>query len=220
MNRIPARLRSSVVASFVRLSVAGLASVALLTTAAGAIDSNGNGLDDIWELIHGASALTMTADTDGDGATNLQESLAGTNPFDPFSRPALTLTATSLAQFQLGYSVVAGKRYRIEATATLTAPAWTTEFLEVAPSNGPAGYQLNLPGGSKFWRLAIDDADTDGDGVTDAEERWLGFAPATNRTDRNDTTDLARVTAGLSAASTVTLAILDPRMSERCPILA
>ncbi len=217
MNRMPARLRSSAVAFFVRHFGTGLASVALLATAAGAIDSNGNGLADIWELIYGASGLTMTGDADGDGATNLQESLAGTNPFDPVSRPTLTLTATTPAQFQLGYSAVAGKRYRIEATTTLAAPAWTTEFLEVAPSYGPAGYQLTLPGGSKFWRLAIDDPDTDGDGVTDAEERWLGFAPATNRTDRNDTTDLARVATGLSAASTVTLAILDPRMSERWP---
>ncbi len=59
--------------------------------------------------------------------------------------------------------------------------------------------------------------DSDGDGLTDAEERWLGLDPTTNHSERSDSTDLQRVTAGLSAPSVVTLGVLDSRMSERWP---
>src|SRR5262249_12810278 len=77
----------------------------------------------------------------------------------------------------------------------------------------------NLPSLSpaQFFRLAIDDIDGDGDGVTDYEERALGFNPNTQRTDRNDQTDWFRITNGLSAASIVTVSALDPLMFERWP---
>jgi hypothetical protein len=44
-------------------------------------DSNGNGLPDSWELAHfGNLNQTTTGDSDGDGVSNLQEFLDGTNP--------------------------------------------------------------------------------------------------------------------------------------------
>ncbi|MGH7968478.1 MAG: hypothetical protein ACREIC_07080, partial [Limisphaerales bacterium] len=42
------------------------------------VDLNHNGMSDIWELIYGASALDPNGDADGDGASNRQESIAGT----------------------------------------------------------------------------------------------------------------------------------------------
>lgn len=196
---------------------AGIASCALLATPARAIDANGNGLNDIWELIYGAGLLDPNADTDGDGWTNAQESAAGTNPFDPHSHPRLTIAPWSGAQVQLGFARIPGKRYRIESKTDLSLPSWTPEWTEVAPNADAAAYLFDMPSGKKFWRLAVDDVDSDGDGLTDAEEWWLGFDPTTNHTERNDLTDLARVTAGLSAASVVTLGVLDARISERWP---
>ncbi len=182
-----------------------------------ALDANGNGLNDVWELIFNAGALSANGDADGDGATNAAESLAGTNPFDATSRPLLRVAPWSAAQLQLSYDSVAGKRYRVEAKTDLTLPQWTPEFVKVAPGSENVSLLFAAAGGAKFWRLAIDDVDSDGDGLLDAEERWLALDPATPRTDRSDSTDLARVTAGLNAASTVTLGVLDPRMSERWP---
>ena len=189
----------------------------LLACTAGALDQNGNQQSDVWEMIYGANGLSASGDADGDGWTNAQESAAGTNPFDPNSRPGLNIAPWSAVQFSLGYGRIAGKRYRIESKADLSLATWTTEFTEIAPDANAVASLFNKPAGAKFWRLEVDDVDSDGDGLADAEEQWLGFDPATSHSDRNDSTDIARVTAGLGAVSTVTLGVLDARMSERWP---
>ena len=51
------------------------------------VDLNGNGMSDIWEQVYGASTLPPNGDADNDGASNLQEAVAGTDPFDPNSKP-------------------------------------------------------------------------------------------------------------------------------------
>jgi len=192
MKTTPAQVCSGRSASAGWLIFSGVAVIGWLLAPAKAIDANGNGLNDVWELIHGASALAAAADADSDGATNAQESAAGTYPFDPNSHPTLGIATWTPAQIQLGYPRIAGKRYRIESKTDLSLAAWTTEFTEVSPSANAVSYLFGKPPGAKFWRLRIDDFDSDGDGLLDAEERWLKFDPATNRTDRNDTTDLSR----------------------------
>src|ERR1043165_8004767 len=85
-----------------------------LTAASAAIDRNGNGLSDIWEMIYGASALNPNLDSDGDGFSNLAESRAGTNPFDSNSFPHLTLGMTLTGEAQVSWLAFAGKRYTIQ----------------------------------------------------------------------------------------------------------
>ncbi len=65
--------------------------------------------------------------------------------------------------------------------------------------------------------MRVNDTDSDGDGIPDADERWLGFNPFSNRTDRQDLTDDVRIKTTINAASVVTVGTLDPRMSERWP---
>ena len=195
----------------------GLSLLLLGLPSARALDANGNGLNDIWELVYGASGLLQNEDTDGDGVSNRVESNAGTNPFDAGSRPTLQALPWSPAQLQLAYPRFAGKRYRLESKTDLAQPTWTPENVEVSPDGTVANYLLPKTGPQKFWRLVIDDLDTDGDGYLDAEERWLGFDPNTTRSERSDQTDQTRIAAGLSAASVVTIAVLDSRMTERWP---
>src|SRR5579863_3421636 len=59
------------------------------------VDLNGNGMSDIWELLYGASGLNPSADTDDDGMSNLQEAIAGTNPFDPNSVAKITTVSST-----------------------------------------------------------------------------------------------------------------------------
>ena len=182
-----------------------------------AIDADGDGLNDVWEIIYNAQSLTAAGDADGDGTSNAKESSAGTDPFSATSSPALSLAPSAPGQFQLGYQRVPGKRYRIESSLNLALNDWFTDSTDIAHQAGPVSMLMPAAGPSKFWRLKIDDVDSDADGANDAEERWLGFNPSSNRTDRNDTLDLARINAGLNASSTVTVSVLDAVLSERWP---
>ena len=62
-----------------------VASAVLLLGASAAsgqmIDLNGNGMSDVWEAVYNANGINPNADPDGDGFSNLQEAVAGTNPF-------------------------------------------------------------------------------------------------------------------------------------------
>ena len=188
-----------------------------MATPACAIDADGDGLNDVWEIIHGAQSLTAVGDADGDGASNAQESAAGTDPFSATSSPTISLAPSAPGQFQLGYQRIPGKRYRIESSLNLSLNDWFTDTTETAQQAGAVYMVMPAVGPSKFWRLKIDDVDSDTDGANDAEERWLGFNPSTNRTARNDMLDLARINVGLNANSTITVAVLDAVVSERWP---
>ena len=55
------------------------------------LDLNQNGISDVWEFTYNATLLDRNIDSDGDGATNYQESTAGTDPNN--SKSVLTLIA-------------------------------------------------------------------------------------------------------------------------------
>jgi uncharacterized protein (DUF1800 family) len=196
--------------------ILALAAGSATAFAAAGLDRNGNGLNDVWELIYNAGSLAPGADTDGDGFTNAQESMAGTDPRDPASRPTFSIRPL-FPNSVLSFDAVAGKRYRTQTRTNFLPDTWSFAFTNVPSASLPVSVPVATARPAQFFRLAIDDVDSDGDGVLDAEERWLGFDPFTSRTERSDTLDLARVTNGLAAASVVTVAPLDSRMSERWP---
>jgi uncharacterized protein (DUF1800 family) len=164
------------------------------------LDRDNNGLNDVWELLYDAATLAPTADTDGDGFTNAAESAAGTDPRDNHSHPRIRID-----QSQISWSSVPGKRYVIDATSNFSQ--WT--------NHGDAELFSDAP--FAFFRLSIDDVDSDGDGVNDYEERSLGFDPGKGNSDRFPQPDLQRFTNALAAASVVNISAIDPLMSERWP---
>lgn len=142
-------------------------------------DLNANGLSDVWELWSGAWSLTPSADTDGDGMTNLAESRAGTDPLDAASHLHLDLTQPNAATLQLRWPAVAHKRYRLMQSPTLslwnatsgTASTAGGEMVQSVPSPVVSG----LP--RLFYRADVEDLDTDGDGLSDWAEFQLGSSP-------------------------------------------
>ena len=180
------------------------------------LDLNTNGLSDLWEAQYNAQALTSAADTDGDGYSNLAESLAGTNPFSPLSRPELAVTPGSGSEIHLQMSGVAGKRFQIFTTSDLNTP-WTP-LQTLSGLGSPLDLSLLTLGQPKgFYKLTITDTDTDTDGLTDAEEFAMGFDPASTHSNRDAALDGARAQATWNAANTISVGLLEGDIYERWP---
>src|SRR5687767_6243401 len=100
--------------AFLRSVIAvGTISVAAAQNVGIGLDRNNNQLNDIWELIYGTRPAG--ADSDGDGFTNVQESLAGSNPADANSTPPrLLLERGPGFDATFSWSGAPGKRYQLE----------------------------------------------------------------------------------------------------------
>jgi uncharacterized protein (DUF1800 family) len=140
-------------------------------------DLNGNGLADAWELWMGNFTLQGAADADGDGYTNSAESAAGTDALDPKSRP-WSILARQGNDVVVRWPRLANKRQRVMESANLGS--WT--LASGAPASVGGEYQhtmINAVGlGMRFYKVSIDNLDSDLDGVSDwTEVNVLGSDP-------------------------------------------
>jgi hypothetical protein len=91
-------------------------------------DTNLDGLPDDWEELYWGSAPSAwpapNADSDGDGATNLQEFLAGTTPTDANSVLRAQIVATSQGT-HLSWNSQPGYIYQVQMSTNLGAGSWT-----------------------------------------------------------------------------------------------
>lgn len=124
-------------------------------------DSDGDGLPDVWEeqYFPGGNAHP-DADPDGDGLTNLEEYLAGTDPTDPNSLFAIVSVARGPAGFTVRWSSAGGRHYRVLRAAELGADgagfAVVGSGLEATP---PWNSYLDVtanPAGTYFYRIQLD----------------------------------------------------------------
>lgn len=140
-------------------------------------DFNRNSLADAWEVRYGAANLAPNADADADGASNATESAWGTDPFSPLSRITLALRRSG-DDAVLEWTRGAGKRQRLHRSSDLSS--WQALTLPVSPggNNDTArvvGQFTSAP--SAFFSVETNDRDSDGDGVSDWDEMFLGFDP-------------------------------------------
>ena len=89
--------------------------LSLLSTAAIAVDQNDNGLSDVWEQRFNASALQLLNDDDGDGFTNVEECIVGTDPEDASDLPRLlpSTTQNDPNSIELRFQTLSGKHYSV-----------------------------------------------------------------------------------------------------------
>jgi len=126
----------------------------------GPLDANGSSLPIAWELENfGTTNINPNADPDGDGFSNLQEYLAGTNPTDPNSRlriTALSAKATGNAA-TLTWTSVPSRLYYVEERTNLTSGAWATNATlgVVSPDSGPTTTRnvTDAPLSNRFFRV-------------------------------------------------------------------
>ena len=200
---------------------------AVLTASAQKIDTlNTNGISDVWEYTFGAVGLNPNADDDGDGVSNLQESIAGTDPLSSNSVPRLSFATPGTTNFTLSLPSALGKRYEwqsVQGVEGLVASNWVSESSLVARSGSVVTLNAPLTTTPKFFRLVISDVDTDGDGVNDWEEYQLGLDPFKSSSNGQlddfgqPVGDYAYATSRLSAQNVFTIIATDPTATQPDP---
>ena len=175
--------------------------LALLAARAFAVDTNGDGMCDVWEARYHAGALLPGDDTDGDGFTNLVEATAGTDPSDAMSHPSSSVGNLLPGSAEIVVPSEPGKSYRL-----LTSDSMVGEWTPFGAAQAGNGGNLTFVGPRAedhlFYRVSVSDGDADGDGVSDwAEGQLSGFDKANNDSfsSGNANNDLAAATALMQA---------------------
>jgi hypothetical protein len=125
------------------------------------IDTDNDGMPDVWEQAHGLNWQLddAAADPDGDGVHNLDEYRIGTNPQVPqhFWQLGIVPGAVSPNSVVLDFYALAGRSYVVAQATNLVAGGWSYSFvLTNAPSPGPVYLTNTLAGDTeKFYRLIV-----------------------------------------------------------------
>ena len=107
-----------------RQRVVGLVIGVLIAAACGALseanalDHDGDGMSDVWQRAYDAEQLEADADEDGDGLSNYQESLAGTDPWDALDTLEARIETDGFG-ILIRWDAVRGKAYAIETSQDL-----------------------------------------------------------------------------------------------------
>jgi len=123
----------------------------------GAPDTDGDGLDDDWEMTY-FSDLTRdgAGDFDSDGQTDRDEFLAGTNPTNYTSLlRVMTLTSSSGGNKTILWSAVAGRTYRAQFKNRVDDPQWTDLPTDVTATSSTAAVLDTTASGQteRFYRV-------------------------------------------------------------------
>ena len=144
------------------------------------IDLNGDGMSDVWQWLYNANGVSPAADPDGDGFSNLQESIAGTDPFNSNSYPHITFTAYTATNFSVTIPSALGKQYTLLSITNMTSGTnWLIETNVVERSGTNLTLNVVPTAATKFYRIAVSDVNSDGSGLMNDWEKYeLGLDPS------------------------------------------
>lgn len=151
--------------------------MALTSLALHAIDTDADGMCDVWEARYNAGALLANDDTDGDGASNAAEADSGTDPFNAQSCHKAAASEITPTHLSVVVPSQIGKTYQLTASNTLSG-SFSPVGVEQAGNGGNLTFDGLRSGDRRFFRVEVNDIDSDGDGISDWAENLLsGFDP-------------------------------------------
>jgi uncharacterized repeat protein (TIGR01451 family) len=123
-------------------------------------DNDRDGMADTWELANGfdpSDPSDALLDADGDGQSNRNEYLAGTNPHDSTSALRITGFRSNGNSLSLTFSSVIGKSYVVERATALGSATWIAVGAPVTGTGGDTLVPISPPGGfgSGFYRVRL-----------------------------------------------------------------
>lgn len=118
-------------------------------------DTDGDGLEDGWETIHfdGLGGVAEV-DSDSDGVSNRDESLAGTNPKNADSKFSIVPAGDGEAGLTLSSPATVGRAYQLQHRASLTAGEWQNVGPSVVVFSGMVSFDAPVDlGTAGFYRI-------------------------------------------------------------------
>ena len=153
-----------------------------------AVDSDGDGLPDAWELQQFTNLGQNPGTMDANGMTALQNFIAGTDPNDPNSGFKLSITRTN-SQNRVSFQAIKAegpgydgmtRLYTLESNPTFSGGSWAavSGYSDVVGNNQMVDYATTGTATPEFFRGNItlqgytppQTGDSDGDGLPDAWE--------------------------------------------------
>lgn len=122
------------------------------------LDTDGDGMPDWWETLHGTQVNVPDAndDLDDDGYTNYQEYLAGTHPNDFNSRLRVERIVTAGTSVQFEFTAASNRTFTVQAKGALTDPTWLPlSNVPSAPLIRTIIINDQTTNGTRFYRLAV-----------------------------------------------------------------
>ena len=163
---------------------------------------DGNVTKGIWKLSYGVTDAQivdpawLAGDSDGDGLKNSDEIAAGTNPFLAGSVVAINSITADQTTVSLTFTSASNKQYVLQGSPRLSNSDFSNIGSPVTGNGGTMAMNNVTKGTNNFFRVLVQDVDTDGDGASDWAETVAGY-------DRNNAADGVILSGGVATSNNV-----------------
>jgi hypothetical protein len=122
-------------------------------------DDDNDGMPDAWEAANGLNPLSAGdagQDADGDGMTNLEEYVAGTNPRDGESKLETRNLKLEGGEFQLSFLTATGRLYGVVGRGEMTGTSpWAVITNGMPGTGGYLAVRDPMLAAQKFYRILV-----------------------------------------------------------------